>query len=89
MEGLVKFTTIKVHQHNLWALAIAIYKILNDLSLPSWETWWLKYVLYMIWEYEKDDNVNLQCTKKSSCEIQGIKPVSYGLKSIKVLRDGS
>ena len=88
-ELLTKDDTVTIHQRNLRALAIEMYKISNDLSPPFMKDMMteicIPYNTRSATKVEKDDKGSYSCFKKSNYKLPAVKTVSYGLESIRYL----
>ena len=86
-ELLTKDDTVTIHQRNLRALAIEMYKISNDLSPPFMKDMMTKICIpcntRSTIKVEKDNKGSYRCFKKSNYKLPAVKTVFYGLESIR------
>ena len=80
-ELLTKDDTVTIHQRNLRALAIEMYKISNDLSPPFMKDMMteicIPYNTRSATKVEKDDKGSYSCFKKSNYKLPAVKTVSF------------
>ena len=89
-ELLIKVGAVTIHQRNLRALAVEMYKISNNLSpefirelMVELDTPYQTRSGYKV-DLDQDGNVK-ECSKKSNYEIGQVKTTTYGLESIRYL----
>ena len=86
---LAKDNAVTIHQRNLRALAVEMYKITNNLS-PTFIKDIMKeintqYNTRLTTKVTKEEDGCCQCTSKSNFRIPETKTVSFGIESIRYL----